>query len=109
MKKTNLWERATLVRSNIGTELIESFGVNGVSVGSEKLRITLPSGSGDAISHIALKNSGEWDSSFLNYLMSFEGELNIFASDVDDEILKTLDYACYNIYYGYGFVVFEKT
>lgn len=98
------------IRGQIGDECIKTISDAGsVRVGNKDIQILIPNGHGDGITRVGVVEKGIVDCSELNFFAILEGDdINIYEYDCDDtEVCERIS-GKYFVYYGEGFVVFEK-
>lgn len=103
----NHWLR---VKSSIDNWVETYSDAGGLKIGNGSFSITVPNGYGDGDMRYAIVDKGCLNHNMLEYWTSIEGhEINIYNYDcgTDEDIIDTLD-GRFGVYYGYGFVVFEK-
>lgn len=98
------------IRGQIGDDCIKTLSDAGaVKVGNKNFQILIPNGHGDGITRVGVVKPGQVSCEELNYFSVIEGQdINIYDYDcTDGEACERIS-GRYSIYYGEGFVVFEK-
>ena len=98
-----------LLREQLGDRVFKtSSDAGSVKVGSDAFSVLLPNGHGDGVTRVAVVDRDSWCSNFLTFFTSIQGDaINIYSYDCGSSIAKTIE-GRYGVYYGDGFVVFEK-
>lgn len=105
-KPSEMW---MMLRKNLGDRVFKTTSDAGsVKVGSDAFSVLLPNGRGDGVTRCAIVDCGSWCSNFLTFFTSIQGDaINIYSYDCGSSVAKTIK-GRYGVYYGDGFVVFEK-
>ena len=97
-----------MIRKNLGDRVFTtSSDAGSVKAGTDTFSVLLPNGRGDGITRAAVVDRS-WCSNFLTFFTSIQGDaINIYSHDCGSNVAKTIE-GRYGVYYGDGFVVFEK-
>lgn len=80
----------------------------GLRIGSDAMSIIIPNGYGDGDMRFTVVGKNCFNHDMLNFWTSVSGNaINVYDHDCGGDVVITLE-GRYGVFYGYGFVVFEK-
>ena len=82
----------------------------GLKIGNDDFSITVPNGYGDGDMRYAVVDKGCLNHNMLEFWTSIQGhKINIYEYDcgTEEDVIETLN-GRFGVFYGYGFVVFER-
>lgn len=81
----------------------------GLRIGNDDFSVIVPNGYGDGNMHYTIVGRGCFNHDMLNFWCSISGKnINIYNYDCSDGSAVNSLSGRYGVFYGYGFVVFEK-
>jgi hypothetical protein len=120
MRKTQAYARLSKalphhwyrIRDMFGDKQFKTYSdVGGLKIGNENFSMIIPNGYGDGTTRVAIFEEryieNEFNDMMLKFFTSVKGKFNIYGYDCGNEVVKTLE-GDYNIYYGDGFIAFQR-